>query len=158
MKAYRNPSLKAILLSGLLAGTLDITAAIIQAGIGGTGPLKLLQYVASGIFGTAAFSGGVLFAFYGLVFHYFIAMCWTILFFLVYRKLDLLRYNRIMTGVFYGIFIGCIMNFVVVPLSEVPRGPVRLLSLVLAISILIVAVGLPLSFLAHRFYSRTGKK
>lgn len=153
--AHRKGLLKAILFAGILAGTLDITAAIIQAGIRGTGPVKLLQYVASGIFGKDAFSGGMLFAFYGLVFHYFIAICWTALFFVLYPKLNLLRYNRLVTGMVYGVFVGVIMNFIVVPFSNVPRGPVQLLSVVLAIGILIVAIGLPLSFRAHAFYSRS---
>lgn len=156
---YKTSTLKTILFTGFAVGTLDITAAMIQAGIRGTGPVRLLQYVASGIFGTAAFSGGGLFAFYGLVFHYFIAICWTALFFLLYPKLDLIKYNRVLTGIIYGIFVGILMNFVVVPLSGVPRGPVSLPSVILAIGILVVAIGLPLSFLAHRFYSgRVNKK
>lgn len=158
MQKYTGPVrkkgiLRAVLLSGLLVGTLDITATCIQAGIGGIGPERVLRYVASGVFGEMAFSGTVAYAFFGLLFHYFIAMCWTVLFFILYRRLHLWKYNRMMTGVAYGIFVGLLMNFIVVPLSNVPRGPVGMLSAVIAVAILIVAIGLPLSFRAYSFYS-----
>ncbi|RNL78067.1 hypothetical protein ED312_19915 [Sinomicrobium pectinilyticum] len=144
---------RAILLNGLLVGTLDISAAFIQAGIRGVGPERVLRYVASGFFGDAAFSGSVIYAFFGLFFHYCIALCWTILFFILYARFRLWKYNRGITGIGYGVLVGLLMNFVVVPLSSVPRGPVELSSVIVAIAILIVAIGIPLSFGAHSFYS-----
>ncbi|MGS2763286.1 hypothetical protein [Sinomicrobium sp. M5D2P9] len=151
---------RAILLNGLLVGTLDISLACIQAGIRGVGPGRVLRYVASGIFGDAASSGAIMYAFYGLFFHYVIAMCWTILFFILYSRLHLWKYNRVITGIGYGILVGLLMNFVVVPLSSVPRGPVELSSVITAIAILIVAIGIPLSFGAYSFYQdlrKTGR-
>ncbi|MGS2738057.1 hypothetical protein [Sinomicrobium sp. M5D2P17] len=158
MESYTNPGngkrlFRAILLNGLLVGTLDISAACIQAGIRGVGPERVLRYVASGVFGDAAFSGTIAYVFYGLFFHYLIAMCWTILFFSLYPPLRLWKYNRVITGIGYGILVGLLMNFVVVPLSDVPRGPVEISSVIVAISILIVAIGIPLSFGAYSFYS-----
>ena len=50
----------AIVLTGFIAGTLDITAACIQYYIRtGKGPANVLRYVASGVFGKEAFTGGV---------------------------------------------------------------------------------------------------
>lgn len=48
-----------ILRSGLLVGTLDITAASVQYyARTGKSPLNVLRFVASGVFGQAALSGG----------------------------------------------------------------------------------------------------
>ena len=63
--------LKAILKTGLIAGTLDILAAIVI--LAKMNAVGVLQYVASGVFGKEAFSGGTTMAIAGLIFHYIIA-------------------------------------------------------------------------------------
>jgi hypothetical protein len=146
---------KAILSAGLVVGTLDISAAIIQTLINKRDVIRLFQFIASGVFGTArSFSGGLIFALYGLIFHYFIALSWTVLFFMVYPKLKFLSRNKIMTGVGYGFFIWLIMNRVVLPLSNTPPFPFDFMKAILAAAILVVAIGLPLSFLASSYYSK----
>src|SRR4051812_4660882 len=77
---------KMILLSGLLVGTLDILAAIVQTLLNGRNPLGMLKFIASGYFGTPALTGGFVYAICGLLFHYVIAMGWTVLFFWIYPK------------------------------------------------------------------------
>ena len=142
-----------ILFAGLLTGTLDILAAIIQTYLYGGKPVKMFQYIASGVFGEDSFTGGVTHALYGLVFHYLIAFVWAILFFLLYPRVNLLKQNRLLTGVGYGVFIWMIMNLVVLPLSNVPRSLLDIKSAATGMLILIAAVGLPLSYLASRFFS-----
>ncbi|MGE5859094.1 MAG: hypothetical protein ACM34J_00975 [Ignavibacteria bacterium] len=67
-----------IVLTTLLAGSLDISAAFINSLVrAGTGPVKVLQYIASGLLGPEAFSGGWMTAFFGLASHYFITFVWT---------------------------------------------------------------------------------
>ncbi len=74
-----------IVQAGLLAGTLDISAACIHAYLlRGTTPVQVLRYVASGVWGTDAFQGGTGIALQGLLFHFIIAFGWTVLFFLAY--------------------------------------------------------------------------
>ena len=92
-------------------------------------------------------------AVWGLLLHFLIAFIWTIIFFFIYPKLRLLSWNRIITGILYGIFIWIIMTQVVVPMSKVTAGPFNLKQAVIAVLILIAAIGLPLSFIAHRFYA-----
>ena len=58
-----------------------------------------------------------------------------------------------MTGVVYGLFIWLTMNRIVVPLSNVAAFPFRITSAIIGASILMVAIGLPLSFIAHKFYT-----
>lgn len=147
--------LVAISVTGLIAGTLDITAACTQYFIKtGNGPIRVLEYVASGVFGKEqAFSGNSLMAVAGLLFHYTIAFGWTTLFFLLYPKLSFLRGNRVVVIVGYGIFVWAMMNQVVVPLSRVPQGPFNISGAIQAALILIACISLPITTMARRFYS-----
>jgi hypothetical protein len=150
-----NGLFKAILSAGLLVGTLDISAAIIQTLVNKRDVVKLFQFIASGVFGTAqSFSGGLTFALYGLIFHYIIAFAWTVIFFTAYPRLKFLSWNKILVGIGYGIFVWLIMNRVVLPLSNTPSIPFVLTKAILAVSILVVAIGLPLSFVANSYYSK----
>jgi uncharacterized membrane protein YagU involved in acid resistance len=146
---------KTVVPAGLLVGTLDITAALVQFYLKtGKDPLIVLKYIASAVFGPSAYSSGNTMAAWGLLFHYLIAFIWTILFFLIYPKLKLLSWNRVVTGILYGIFIWIMMNQVVVPLSKITPGAFNLKQAIIAVLILIGAIGLPLSFIAHRYYAK----
>lgn len=144
--------LKTILFSGLLVGTFDITAATIQVLLYGRDPINMYKFIASGVFGQASLTGGSSYAVLGFVFHYCIAYTWTTFFFLMYPKLKFLSKNKIITGIGYGLFVWLIMNRIVLPLSNTPSFPFRLTSALIGASILIIAIGLPLSFIAKRFY------
>src|SRR5262245_36159034 len=145
---------RTVLLSGLLVGTLDITAALVQFYVKtGKDPLIVPKYIASAIFGKDAYAGGNQMVVYGFLFHYLIAFIWTLLFFLIYPKLKLQSWHRVGTGILYGIFIWIIMNRVVVPMSKASVSAFNLKQAIIAALILIAAIGLPLSFIAHRFSS-----
>ena len=139
--------------SGILVGILDGAAAVIQTLAYGGDPVMVFQFIASGVFGNDAFSGGLPMAFYGLIFHLCIAMTWTTLFFLIYPKLELFSKNRFITGLGYGLFIWLVMTRIVLPLSNVPQVPFRISSAIIEIVILMTVIGLPLSFIANKFYS-----
>lgn len=143
---------KAIVLSWLLVGTLDILAAIIQTVASHGSVIRLLQYIASGVFGKSAFEAGWNSAALGLAFHYAIALGWTVLFFLVYRRLPRAPHHRVLTGIGYGLFVWVLMNRVVLPVSNVQLGPFVAWRAALAAGVLVLAIGLPLSFLAARHF------
>ena len=87
MDATKKIPLKTILLSGLLVGTLDILAACTDFYIArGKNPVAVLNYVASGIIGKTAFSGGSGVALLGLLCHFIIAFSFTGFFFWLYSK------------------------------------------------------------------------
>ena len=73
---------KNILLAGLLAGTLDILAAIIILAKGNA--IGTFKFIASGAFGEAAFSGGTDMVAYGVIFHYLFATGFATGYFLAY--------------------------------------------------------------------------
>ena len=139
---------KRISLTGLLAGTLDITAACIQYYLKkGKGPEGVLTYVASGLFGKQAFEGGFKWNLAGLLIHYCIAMSFTLFFALLIKNIGALRSNRFLTGLLYGVFVWAVMAFLVVPLTNVPPSPRTLSGSLQAAGILICCIGMPLSFL-----------
>lgn len=145
----------AITSAWLLAGTLDITAAIVNYLFSYKGNLLILfQFIASGLLGRKAFAGGTGTAILGLVFHYFIALTWTIVFFFLYPKVRIASRSRIITGFVYGIFVWIIMNLVVLPLSGVPHLPFHPVRTALGILYIMFCIGLPVSFIIGRYYSR----
>jgi hypothetical protein len=145
---------RTIILTGLLAGTLDAVAAIV---VSQASPAAVFKYIASGAFGAGkAFSGGDIMIAWGVIFHYFIALSWTLLFFFIYPTLPWLKKNKYIAGLLYGIFVWVMMNRVVIPLSEIPQRPFNLKGALTGMSILMVAIGLPISILTHRYYLRKG--
>jgi hypothetical protein len=146
---------KTIISAALLAGTLDALGAII---VYQANPARMFKFIASGAFGAgAAFSGGASMIVWGISFHYLITFFWTILFFVTYPAIPVLSKHRLVAAVAYGILVWIMMNKVVIPLSAITPGPSDLRSALVGTAILIVAVGLPLAILTHRYYSRTGR-
>ena len=141
-------------MTGFLIGTLDMLGAVIayQAN-----PIQIFKFIASGAFGAgSAFSGGPIMVVWGIAFHYSIAFVWSIVFFFVYPLVPMLCKSRFITGALYGIFIWLVMNMIVIPLSAIPANPFNVSSAAIGASILILAVGLPIAILTHRYYSRSG--
>ncbi|SRR5258708_6336828 len=148
------PFYYAVLITGFLVGTLDALAAILNFIVPVIrNPVIIFRYIASGLFGKSAYSDGVIMPLTGLLFHYFIATAWTLLFFAAYPRLSWLRKNKIMVGIAYGIVVWLAMNLMVVPLSLAAQFPFRPLQAAVGMAILIVVVGLPISIRAHRYFS-----
>lgn len=142
-KAYR-----AILWAGLIAGTLDITAASINGILRGGNPMRVLRSVASGLLGADALEGGVGTAALGLVLHFLIAFGASTVFFVASRKMRFLVRYAVVCGLLYGVAVYAFMNSVVVPLSaapfEIPYRPIGLI-------IHMLCVGLPIALVVRRF-------
>jgi len=144
--------LRTIVMMGLIVGTLDITSAFISFAIQtGKNPVTVLRFIAAAAFGKEGLPDTAMIV-WGLVFHYIIAFSWTILFFTIYPRLLFMQRNRIVTGILYGVVIWLVMNFIVLPLTKLPPLPFRPLQAFIGVSILIIAIGLPLAFMTHRFY------
>jgi len=140
-----------VVIAWLLAGTLDITTAVFYyVGPSTARATRLLQGIASGLIGARAFEGGAATAWAGLALHYLIALIWTLGFFLACRTLGALRRRLVLTGIAYGIIVWFVMNLVVLPLSNVSRGPFEPRAAAIAATILILCVGLPISLVIGR--------
>lgn len=109
-----------LLAGGLVAGALDITYAIGMSAFRGRTPIWLLQTVASGLLGKAAFDGGVATGALGLLLHFLIALGWCAVYYATSRKVGLLARRPLLVGPIFGVIIYLTMNFVVIPLSAFP--------------------------------------
>jgi hypothetical protein len=146
---------KQIIKTTLLAGCLDITAACLQAWLTkGTTPDIILKYIASGIFGKEAFSGGVGYMLFGLLVHFFIAFACTLFYFLLYPKLKILQANILLSALFIAVTAWAITARLIVPLSKIKMAPFNLTKALIAIAILYCCIGLPVSYFAKRYFSK----
>lgn len=145
----------AIFLSGLIAGTLDILAAIVIYSVilQKTTAIKILQSIASGIFKKDAYSGGSQMALYGLLLHYFIALVFAWFYFTIYPYFTFLKKNALLAGILYGIFVWIVMNLVVLP-TVFPVLPEKHFDfpLILSILILICCIGIPIAFITRKYH------
>lgn len=159
MKAFILPfyySLKIILLSGFIAGSLDILAAFIDHYINtNKGPEGVLKFIASGVFGSKGFTNNSTMIWFGLLFHFIIALAFTTLFFILYPRVKLLRVNVLLLAMIIGVFIWLVMNLLILPLSNTPKFPFKTESAVKSALILIFMIGLPLSITFKRIFKNT---
>jgi len=155
-KINERSALRTILIATLVAGTLDITAAIISTILNGREVTKMFQFIASGIFGReTAFAGGTGMTLMGLLFHFCIAFLWSALLFIIYPGLkSFLRY-KVLIGVLYGIFVWLVMNKVVLPLSRTPAISPTTKQMIIGCLIIIFCIGIPISLIVDRFYARS---
>lgn len=152
MKADRKPKILIIAACGLLVGTLDGAAAVIQYLLAGrTEPARVFLYIASGVFGHAAFSSGTSMVWWGVAFHYLIAFTWTLLYFVIYPRIAARLKSPILNGIVYGCLIWLVMNLIVLPLSAVRQPAFDLLRSVIGTAIIITCVGIPVSCTAFWF-------
>lgn len=147
----RNPAAFAILAGGCIAGAIDITYAIVFSGFHGVPAIRILQSVASGLLGPAAYEGGVPTAALGLLLHFLMALLWAAIFYIASRRLHLLTRQAVLAGLLYGMAVYAVMNLVVLPLSAFP-GKVTFTPMLLATGLFVhmFGFGLPISLAARR--------
>lgn len=150
------PFFKTVLLTGLLVGVTDLAAAYISQYIK-TGQFadKMLYYIAGGALGLeTSMKGGFWIGLLGLFFHFFIAFAFTLLFFLLYPKIKLLRYNPYIVGFLYGPVVGLTMKFIVLPMTSLPDSPFVLRTALSGWAILGVVLGIPIAVSANWYYRK----
>jgi len=139
-----------IVWGGLLAGTLDAIDGVAAFGLKGMNPIQVLQYIASGLLGVASFQGGLKTAGLGALLHYFIAFVVAAVYYTASLKLPALFAHPAKWGFAYGVAVYLFMNYLVLPLSAVPKSP---FSLPLLLNGLIghgIFVGFAIAWFAHR--------
>jgi len=148
---------KAVLLTTLVAGTLDIiTAHVDQIIRTGAFPSRMFYVIAgAGIGLKTAFSNGPGIILVGIFFHYFISFAFTLFFFLIYPGLRKVPNNKYLNGLLYAIFVWLIMTFIVLPLSALHNKPSGFSwQTVMGWIIFTVVFGLPISLMAERYYKK----
>jgi hypothetical protein len=143
-----------ILWIGLVAGTLDITDALVFYGLRGTTPTMLFQFIASGLIGANSFRGGFASVALGVVLHYGIALTWTAVFYAATRKFSALYRRPVISGLLYGGVVYLFMNLIVVPLSGVPHvdsaSAIITADRINGVLAVVLLIGLTISLLVYR--------
>jgi hypothetical protein len=144
----------AVLLTALVAGTLDITAAITYYCfiVKALGPQKLLMGIAAGALGNSIFWNQPMTALTGLFFHYLIALGFTASYFTLYGFIPFLGKHKIISGLLFGLLVWVLMNLVVLPLSRVHHYPIRLQAALIGAGILVCCIGIPVAWMTKRYY------
>ena len=148
----RSRAFRAIASAGLIAGILDITSAFVITELKGTGSIRMLRGIASGLLGPRSFEGGMATAGLGLAIHFLIAFTAASVFYAASRKLTFLTQHAVTSGLLYGIAVYLSMYWIVVPLAFVnARHSVS--RDVTAVIIHMLLIGLPISLIV-RWHSR----
>ena len=108
----------AILLGGLVAGTVDVGAASL---IFHAGPDKVLRAIASGLIGKAAKQGGYEILALGLVLQWAMSIVIAAIYDLAALRLPTLARQWLLWGLAYGVGVYAVMTYVVVPLSQAAK-------------------------------------
>lgn len=151
--ARRSRRVWTIIWIGFVAGTLDISENIIFNAFRHITPYQIFQYIASGLIGGESFIIGWVSVVLGVAIHYAIAMTWTVVFYLLSRKLLVLTRHAAICGIVYGGVVYVIMNFVVLPMTRVPhaRAAVTLASRISGVLALLFCIGFTIALLVKRF-------
>ena len=112
--------LSGVIAAGCLAAVLDLLYAFVLAALRDATPLRVLQSIASGLLGPAAYDGGIPAALLGLICHVGILIVAAGIFCLGALALRYLREHLLIAGAIFGASTYLFMNFVVLPLSAVP--------------------------------------
>ena len=148
-------SVSTILKSGIIAGTLDAIAGVIVYYIWfGFNPFQVLQYIASGVHSPTAIDdgSGIPMVLAGMVYHYFIAFVVAIIYFFAYPKFSLLRDHKVIAGLLFGLGIWLVMNLLVLPNSNIPKGPFDTGLAIVGIIWHMTLVGLPIALITSKHY------
>jgi hypothetical protein len=141
----------------LIAGSLDLAYAAYGPISKGRSPVPMLQAIASGWQGRAAYDGGLVSAALGVLSHYGIlfviaAACVD----LAMRHLPLLR-HPLRNGIVLGIAIYLLMHFIVVPLSaapfSLPHGPGDIVE---GLLVHVALVGVPILYALRHVLAKAG--
>lgn len=151
--ARPKPQVWTVFWIGLVAGTLDISENIIFNAFRHITPKMVFQYIASGLIDGKSFTLGGASVALGVAIHYTIAMAWTVIFYLLSRKLIFLTRRAAISGIIYGGMVYIIMNFAVLPLTLVPAAPkaMTLASRISGVLALLFCIGLTIALLVRKF-------
>ena len=149
MTPNRLTPFQTILIGGMAVGCLDILKPITFAAARGVPATRVLQSVASGALGRSAYQGGLPVALLGLALHFFIAFCVFTTYYLVSRRVDVLKRHALILGPLYGIAVHLFMQFVVFPLSAIGSIPHPMNAMIDGILTHVFCVGLPTGLVVH---------
>ena len=159
MSQQKNNKLLTIIGLCLLTGTLDAILSFLFSYP--ASPAQSYRYIASGLFGTVAFTANYM-VFWGVLFHYLIASAFSFVFFLLYPNFKRAIKNKYVLAVVFGLIIWIVSTFGILPLSNVPDikgvpkypSQINLIAAIISFAGLSLCLGLPISLIANRYYQK----
>jgi hypothetical protein len=139
--------LSAVLIGGMVAGTLDIGAAAV---INRKDPLAILRVIASGLLGAKALNGGTLASAWGFLLQLAMSIVIAAVYGLASLWLPILARMWIATGLAYGVGVFLVMTYVVVPFSAAPSRPLPGISKIAKDLLAMLGFGLIIAYSVHR--------
>jgi hypothetical protein len=163
MQQLKNNKQLTIIWLCLLTGTLDGILSFLLSYP--TSAALSYRYIASGLFGTTAFSANYM-VFWGVLFHYLIASIFSIVFFLLYPNFKRVINNKYILAFIFGLIIWIISTFAILPLSNVPEikgvpkypSQLNLIAAFISFTGLSICLGLPISLIANKYYRKNTDK
>jgi len=151
-------ALRAILVGGLVAGTLDLLFAVLVYGYARGGSEEdVLHSIASGWLGRKAFAGSGPTSVLGFFTQYFIALGAAAVFFVVSSAFPVLRRRPFPAGLVFGAGLYAFMYGVVMPLSAIPFRPsFAPKALLPALAAHMILIGLPIALCVRYFGGAQG--
>jgi len=138
-----------LLVSGAVAGIIDIISAFITFGWG------VCRGIAGGLLGPEARHGGVAVWLLRLFLHFFIATSIAAVYCLPSRRLTFLRDSFFICGIFCGMAQYLVMILIVLPLSAYhDHGPYKLHGLIQGLLFNMSLIGLPIAFVNAKLSRR----
>ncbi len=153
-----NPSrmLTVALAAGLVGATVEMVFVLpIQAFGLRHAPEVVLQSIAAGALGRAAFSGGLASALLGVAVHALISVVAAGVYVLAAVRWTVLLSRPVAGGIIFGALVYGMMNFVVIPLSAIGfQMPPSLGLALLSFSVHLFAFGLPIALVVRAMAAR----
>lgn len=146
-----------ILTGGILAGAIDLTYAFTYHGLHGIAPTRILQSIASGLLGMAAFDQAFPAALIGFVAHFVILIVAATIYYAASRRLNVLTQHAYLSGMAFGVAIYCTMNFIVLPLSAAPHFKSSFPQIASDFAVHVLLLG-PAIALAVRYFDRRASR
>jgi len=146
-----------VLAGGFVAGAIYIGyACAFWAAAADVAPQRILQSVAAGAMGSAAFEGGDRTAALGLALHFFIALSVAVVYFAAARRWRPLIDRPWLLGMAYGVVVYLVMQLVVVPLSAAAPGSRDPLWTALSVLVHAVGIGVPSALGSRAAFAERG--
>ena len=139
---------RAFVYGALTVATLDILDAFVFFGFRGVPPVTILQSIASGLLGSAAYEGGAATAVLGLMLHVFIASGVVGTYLVASRFVPALVRHPVLGGLLYGLAVYLVMYRVVLPLSAIGARPRPWPVVTNGVLIHLLGIGLPSAWFA----------
>ena len=116
---------RALLYGAGVVGAIDWTYATVFVVLKGRPWYRPWQGVASAVLGEDAVNGGLGVAFLGIVLHFAVAACIVSVYWLLSRRLRVMREKILLCGPVFGVIAFFVMNLVVVPLTRIGPQPLH---------------------------------